>query len=101
MARVRFEGTDKSIEVGKGANLHRALVLAGFSPHTGLLRYLNCQGMGLCGSCWVRIIDGEQNLSSPTKMETLNIRRPLKHGRRLSCQIRVYGDCTIALPYAL
>jgi len=97
MPIVRFEGSDKSIEVGKGSNLRRALLLAGMTPHQGLYRPLNCQGMGLCGTCSVRVVQGEENLSPPTKMEQVNLRRPLAHGYRLSCQTRVYGDCTIAL----
>ena len=95
MPIVRFEGSDESMEVGKGSNLRKSLVLHGKTPHRGLYKALNCRGMGLCGTCWVDVVQGGENLSPPSKMEQLNLRRPLGAGHRLSCQTRVYGDCVI------
>ncbi|NUP98295.1 MAG: (2Fe-2S)-binding protein [Armatimonadetes bacterium] len=100
MPIVRFEGSDQSMEVGKGANLRRSLLLHGHNPHRSLTRSLNCHGLGLCGTCWVEVLEGEENLSPPTKMESLPT-SPFKRlglkGRRLSCQVRVYGDCLIRI----
>lgn len=98
MPLVRLDGTDKTIEVGKGANLRKALIMGGATPHRGLGRWLNCQGMGLCSACLVRVTGGAENLSPPTRMETLHYRQPLKHDLRLSCQARVFGDCTVNVP---
>ncbi|MBI2301504.1 MAG: (2Fe-2S)-binding protein [Armatimonadetes bacterium] len=97
MPIVRLHGSERSIEVGKGANLRRSLMLHGINPYAGVYRVLNCYGIGLCGTCWVEVIEGEENLSAPTRMESLNFRQPLKRGRRLACQTRVYGDCVIKL----
>lgn len=100
MPVVRFEGSDRQIEVGKGANLRRSLMLHGMTPHAGLQKIINCRGLGLCGTCWVEVLEGEENLSPPSKMEGLPT-SPCKKvgvpGRRLSCQVRVYGDCLIRL----
>lgn len=100
MPTVRIEGSDQRIEVGKGANLRRSLQLHGITPHSGIERTLNCRGLGLCGTCWVEVTEGEENLSPPSKMESLPT-SPFKRvgvkGRRLSCQLRVYGDCVIKL----
>jgi ferredoxin len=97
MPIVRIDGSNESIEVGKGANLRRSLLLHGRSPYAGLDRVINCHGVGLCGTCWIEVIQGEENLSPPSRMERLNIKGPLRKGRRLSCQVRVYGDCLIRL----
>ncbi|MCC7491105.1 MAG: (2Fe-2S)-binding protein [Fimbriimonadaceae bacterium] len=100
MPTIRFEGSDQSIEVGKGANLRRSLLFHGRSPHKGFEQVVNCRGLGACGTCWVEVLEGEENLSPPTKMEQLPT-SPFKKigvkGRRLSCQTRVYGDCLIRL----
>ncbi len=100
MPIVRIDGTDQQIEVGKGANLRRSLHLHGLTPHSGVEHYANCRGLGLCGTCWVEIVEGEEALSPPTKMEQLPT-SPFKKtgvkGRRLSCQTRVFGDCVIRL----
>lgn len=97
MPIVQFEGSQESLEVGKGANLRKSLQFAGHTPHMGVTKALNCLGLGLCGSCWVLVVEGAENLSPPSKMEQLNWRRPLSHGWRLACQVRVYGDVQLRL----
>lgn len=100
MPIVRFEGSDETMEVGKGANLRRSLLLHGRSPYRGLEKGVNCHGLGLCGTCWVEVLEGEENLSPPSKMEqipTSPFKKIGRKGRRLSCQTRVYGDCLIRL----
>lgn len=97
MPIVRLDGSDEAIEVGKGANLRRALLFHRRNPHGGLYRVLNCHGVGMCGTCTVEIVEGAANLSPPSRMERLNIRQPLRRGHRLACQVRVYGDCVIRL----
>ena len=100
MPIVRIEGSGQQIEVGKGANLRRSLILSGHNPQSGFEQALNCRGLGMCGTCWVEVVEGEENLSPPSKMEQLPT-SPFKRlgvkGRRLSCQTRVYGDCVIRL----
>ena len=97
MPIVRLEGSGESLEVGKGANLRKSLQFDDKTPHSGVWTKVNCMGLGLCGSCWVIVVDGAENLSPPSKMEELNWRRPLSHGWRLACQARVYGDVVIKL----
>lgn len=95
MPIIRFHGSDGKLEVGNGANLRRGLLLHGRNPYVGLYRLANCHGVGMCGTCAVEVVEGAENLSPPTRMERLNIRRPLRKGQRLACQMRVYGDCVI------
>lgn len=97
MPIVRIDGSDKQIEVGKGANLRRSLLLSGLTPYRGLEQPFNCHGLGLCKTCWVELVEGEENVSAPSKMERLPLIKPLAAGRRLSCQLRIYGDCVVRL----
>lgn len=97
MPIVRIDGTDKRIEVGKGANLRRSLLYYGLTPYSGLERALNCHGLGLCKTCWIEVIEGAENLSAVSKMERVPLLKPVRPGARLSCQTRVWGDCVIRL----
>jgi ferredoxin len=57
-----------------------------------------CKGVPSCAECRVRITEGERNVLPPTKAE-LNLigSSHFIDGRRLSCQVRCYGDVTIDL----
>jgi ferredoxin len=75
-----------------GDNLRRVLRKAGVSPHNGNAEWLNCKGMGTCGTCAVRIT-GE--VSPMTAVERWRLDFPphrLADGLRLACQCSVVGD---------
>ena len=56
-----------------------------------------CHGRGLCGKCFVKIIDGP--LPQPSENEArLLERKKLDLDHRLSCQYRVTGDMRIFIP---
>ena len=55
-----------------------------------------CGGGGTCGQCKVRIIEGGGDVL-PTETSKLS-RRQLKNHYRLSCQVPVKGDMSIAVP---
>jgi ferredoxin len=105
MPKVTFVNEKKEIEVPQGANLRREAVKAGVQLYRGMDRYLNCRGLGLCGTCRVLVKSGMENLNPRTLMEKLNLNlHPLtsfayighEEEMRLSCQVRVNGDCSIA-----
>lgn len=51
-----------------------------------------CGARGRCGSCAVRVHEGQENLSSPSKTETETLeRRSLPEGVRLACQAQPTG----------
>ena len=92
------------IEVEPGANLRKAARDHGIAIYGGLDKYLNCRGMGLCGTCKVHVKEGMENLSPPSLMERINmsmhpmtIMAKIGHEEelRLACQVKVNGDCTI------
>ncbi len=85
-------------------NLREAARKAGISVYKGVDRYLNCMGFGLCGTCRVLVKKGMENLSPKTFVERLNLSaHPLtmfarighEDEMRLSCQVKVNGDCSV------
>lgn len=57
-----------------------------------------CKGVPSCAECRVKIVEGESNILPPTKAE-LNLigTSHFIDGRRLSCQVRCFGDVTVDL----
>jgi ferredoxin len=90
---IRF--SNKDIIIDEGANLRKALLSHGQSPYNGLSAYLNCRGMGSCGTCAVRI---KGHLNPPTFMEKWRLGFPphrKSNGLRLACQVKVKSDLII------
>lgn len=57
-----------------------------------------CGGLPSCAECRVRVVDGEQNVLPPSSKELSLIGTGhFIDQRRLSCQLRCYGDITIDL----
>ncbi|WP_413288333.1 2Fe-2S iron-sulfur cluster-binding protein [Bdellovibrio sp. HCB337] len=55
-----------------------------------------CKGVPSCAECRVRVVEGENNVLPPAKAELNLIGTNWRiDGRRLSCQMRCYGDVTI------
>ena len=109
MPKVTFvndKNEKQEIEVPAGANLRDEARKAGIPIYRGMDRYLNCRGMGLCGTCKVLVNAGTENLSRKGIMEKINFYlHPLsmlaviehENDMRLACQCQVNGDCTIAV----
>ncbi|PYQ47304.1 MAG: hypothetical protein DMF59_19235 [Acidobacteria bacterium] len=51
-----------------------------------------CGGIGICNRCRVRVVEGAENLTPPTRFEK-------DPESRLACQAVVLGDCTITTSY--
>lgn len=94
----------QEIEVPAGSNLRAEARKAGVELYKGLDRYLNCRGLGLCGTCRVLVKEGKENLGQPGLMERMNLTlHPMtmlarighEDELRLACQVVVNGDCTI------
>lgn len=94
MPQVVFHknGETFSGEVAEGANL---VVLAGVRrfpfPH---LSY-GC-GMGKCGKCACRVLEGSEHLAAPNWKETERLGDRLGEGYRLVCQLWLSGDIELA-----
>ena len=109
MPKVTFVNEKKEIEVAQGANLREEARRAGIEIYKGFERFLNCRGLGICGTCRVLVKSGKENLSPKSVMERFNLTvlqpifhpitswMTITHGDqlRLACQVKVLGDCTI------
>ncbi len=104
MPKVTFVNEKIDIEVPDGANLRQEARKAGIEVYKGVDRYLNCRGLGLCGTCKVLVKKGMENLNKKTLMEKVNMNmHPMtmlavlghENEMRLACQVQVHGDCTI------
>jgi len=94
----------KELEVPAGTNLRLALREAGVQVYKSIDKYLNCRGLGMCGTCAVLVKDGADHLSKKTLREKFNFTFHPKTSfavighedeMRLSCQCCVEGDVAI------
>lgn len=93
MPTVRFH--DQTFTCAEGARLRDVLFTANHPPHNGQSVWLNCKGLGSCGTCAVEV----RGPTSPrTAMERWRLNFPPHHGDarlRLACQVTVVGDVEV------
>ena len=114
MPLVKFIKENKEIDVPHGSNLRKEAMKAGINVHQGVNglgatvnQYLNCHGIGQCGTCRVRITKGMENASSMGFIEKVRFYNPLpdpipcmayignEETMRLACQTLVNGDMEV------
>jgi ferredoxin len=94
MPEIEYNG--EKIPCEKGEKLRSAIKKAGMSPHNGSAQWLNCKGLGSCGTCAVQITSGE--VSPLSTMEKWRLNFPPHNGDsglRLACQVKVMGSMTV------
>lgn len=99
----------KEIEVAAGTNLRTALLDNDVAVHhdvmdftTAIVQYLNCHGLGQCGTCHVHIKQGMENCSPKGTWEKIRLQMSTfaigaEDVVRLSCQTKVLGDIEVAV----
>ncbi|MEX0613291.1 MAG: ferredoxin [Pirellulales bacterium] len=114
MPIVKFTKENKEIEVPDGANLRKEAIKAGVNVHqgvngigAGINRFINCHGIGQCGTCRVKITKGMENTSRMGLIEKARFYNPLpdpfpclsyignEDTLRLACQTKVLGDMEV------
>jgi ferredoxin len=85
-----------TLTVDRGTVLRDALREADLSPHSRVGRRVNCGGRGLCATCGVRILDADPDPAHWHDSLADRFGYP-----RLSCQLRVTEDLTVAIPEKL
>lgn len=115
MPLVKFINENKEIEVPEGAVLRTEAIRAGINLNCGVNgyganvnRYVNCKGLGMCGTCRVLITEGMENANPMTRRENWKFKTPVnpdpiaalafvgnEDKMRLACTTRVYGDMTV------
>lgn len=84
-------GETFEFKVGLGANLRQAAQYKNIELYKGMHQYLNCRGMGLCGTCLIEV-EPMSNVDPQTVFEKLHKVGP---NQKLSCRTKVYGPISI------
>ena len=93
MPQIKFK--NKTFQCPKGASLREVLLLHELSPHNGASKYLNCFGLGTCGTCTVKLT-GKVHPLTPVEKIRLNLPpHRQEDGLRLSCQVVVEHDLEV------
>jgi ferredoxin len=60
----------------------------------------SCGGVGICGRCRIRVVEGAGQLSAPTSIELRTMAaRGFAEDERLACMCVVGGDCQVTTGY--
>ena len=93
MPYVKFEKEGKTIACNAGVNLRKLAKENKISVYSGIHKLINCHGNGMCTSCEVEIVDGDE-MNQRTRMEEVQLAGyPL--ARRLACQVTIHGNLTV------
>lgn len=112
MPKITFINEKKEVEVPEGTNLRTAAMQNEIAIHHAsmdplklsisekLVQYLNCHGLGTCGTCHVHIKKGMENCSAKGTWEKIRLGVATfsigcEDEVRLSCQTRVNGDIEV------
>ncbi|MBI1821525.1 MAG: (2Fe-2S)-binding protein [Nitrospirae bacterium] len=89
--KVRMHINDHEVEVKPGTSILAASMKAGIK-HMHL-----CGGRGLCTTCRVHVVEGEDNLSKMENFERISLRAHLSFSGevRLACQAKVLGPLKV------
>lgn len=88
--RALFEPEGRAVEVRRGATALEAARRAGLHIETP------CGGLGLCGKCKVRFLEGAP---PPTEADRRFLREEeISQGFRLACQARLLSSVVISIP---
>jgi ferredoxin len=101
MPKITFVKEKQTLEVPEGSNLRKEAVKGGIQLYPGIARFLNCRGLGSCGTCRIYVKKGMENLSPKRAKERIRLAlmpfANIGHEKevRLACQCQVLGDCEI------
>jgi 2Fe-2S ferredoxin len=88
--KVKFVPQDVEFEIQPGQSV---MTLA---HEKGIAIRSTCNGMPSCAECRVRVVDGDWNVSPPSRKELSLIGTGYYiDQRRLSCQLLCFGDITV------
>jgi ferredoxin len=94
MAHIAFH-KDGAIHTGEVADNTNLVVRAAIREFPFPYLRFGC-GMGKCGKCACRILQGSENLPPPNWKETKRLEARIEDGFRLVCQLWLHHDLTLA-----
>lgn len=90
MTQLRIN--DEPVEAGSGENILQV------ARSRGLHIWFVCDGRGLCQTCECRVLEGGENLSVPTDLESRVLSDERRSaGFRLACQTHIAGPGPVSL----
>jgi len=91
MPKIKDKNTDMVYSVKEGIEILQAYRINPSLP----FKFGCCNGQ--CGTCAIKVVEGNENLSKPTKEEksTLEAKKLSFPPHRLACQCAIMGDITI------
>lgn len=89
MPKITFLKNNQTLHLKEGTELLRTLYLGIAAP----LKFGCCEGR--CGTCAIKIVKGEENLSPKTKQEQETLNQLHLDAHRLACQCALKGDVVI------
>jgi len=96
MPLVFFERQGKTLRVNAGYNLRKLALKNHIKVYQGIDKLINCRGNGLCGTCKVEVYPARPEYLNPrTAMEEKKLAKFNNPNLRLSCQVKVHGDCRV------
>jgi ferredoxin len=90
---IKVQG--KSINCPQGANLRKVLLENDIPIHNGNAKYINCRGIGSCGTCAIEL---EGKIDPPNWKDRTRLSLPPHSSQknlRLACQTKVIGDLKV------
>lgn len=86
---------EKILNCDRGANLRRFLLDNNIDLYNGKAKFINCRGLGSCGTCAVEI-EGEVSEANWKERGRLSLppHSPTR-GLRLACQTKVLGNIKV------
>lgn len=94
MGNIKFVQENKEVIAADGANLRLKAIENGVDIYKFFGKLTNCGGAGQCGTCIVEIVEGIENLSTPTDVENRMLKKkPANY--RLACQTLVNGPVSV------
>lgn len=88
---IELQPIGRRIEVGPGVNLLDA------AQRAGVDLVASCGGVGICGTCRVRIVQGQVTPPTLTELESLDAAQ-IQAGYRLACQTEPLSDVRLDIP---
>jgi ferredoxin len=94
MANIKFVKENREAVAADGANLRLQALQNKIDIYTFMGKMRNCGGYGQCGTCIVEVVEGMENLSPRTPVETRKLKKKPQN-YRLACQTLVNGPVSI------
>jgi len=86
---------NQTITCESGANLRKILLANNIELYNGNAKFINCMGIGSCGTCAVEIIGEVSELNWKENARLSFPPHSKANNLRLACQVKVFGDITV------